>query len=247
MIYLEPSRLLTILHLPFHTNPERLFSVVHHVAVIRENHSFDKLVKHQAHKFVLSLTPEKIEAIAALTYIEMLECGFSSVGEFHYVHNQIDGSNYSDIAETSYSIIRAAIETGIGLTILPVFYVGDILNDGKPSKGQIRFFNNEEQYLKIIYKTEKALIKAPCDYSIGIAPHSLRAIPIELLKEIVNIRFNGPIHIHVAEQNKEVELIKSNFGARPVEWLLNNFNINSRWCLIHATHMNQKETKNHIT
>jgi len=195
------------------------------------------------HKFVLSLTPEKIEAIAALTYIEMLECGFSSVGEFHYVHNQIDGSNYSDIAETSYSIIRAAIETGIGLTILPVFYVGDILNDGKPSKGQIRFFNNEEQYLKIIYKTEKALIKAPCDYSIGIAPHSLRAIPIELLKEIVNIRFNGPIHIHVAEQNKEVELIKSNFGARPVEWLLNNFNINSRWCLIHATHMNQKETK----
>ena len=101
-----------------------------------------------------------------------------------------------------------------------------------------------DQFLKIIYKVEKALTNAPDDYSIGIAPHSLRTIPLEFLGEIDNIRSKGPVHMHVAEQLKEVEIIKSNFGARPVEWLINNVNINSRWCLIHATHMLKNETKN---
>ena len=195
-------------------------------------------------KFIENLTPEIIHTISALVYIEMLECGYVSVGEFHYVHNQKNGKNYSDIAETSYSIINAAQEVGMGLTILPVFYTGDILNEGKFNKGQIRFLNNLDQFLKIIYKAEKALINAPDDYSIGIAPHSLRAIPLELLRGIDNIRSKGPIHMHVAEQLKEIEIIKSNFGSRPVEWLLDNVNINSRWCLIHATHMTQIETKN---
>ena len=195
-------------------------------------------------KFIESLTPEKIYAITALVYMEMLECGYVSAGEFHYIHNQKDGNNYSDIAETSYSIINAAKEVGMGLTILPVFYAGDILNEGKFNKGQIRFINNLDQFLKIIYKVEKALTNAPDDYSIGIAPHSLRTIPLEFLREIDNIRSKGPVHIHVAEQLKEVEIIISNFGSRPVEWLINNININSRWCLIHATHMLQNETKN---
>jgi formiminoglutamate deiminase len=176
--------------------------------------------------------------------MEMLECGYASVGEFHYVHHQSGGQHYENIAETSCRIINAARKTGIGLTHLPVFYMQGGLNDKKLAEGQLRFGNDLEQYLRILDQTQDSLRNAPEDYLLGMAPHSLRAVSPESLKEILEARSSGTVHIHIAEQLKEVEEIQTHFGARPVEWLLENVVVDSRWCLIHATHMTQEETQN---
>lgn len=196
------------------------------------------------YSFLERLTPEQMEAISALVFMEMLECGYASVGEFHYVHHQSGGQHYENIAETSCRIINAARKTGIGLTHLPVFYMQGGLNGKKLAEGQLRFGNDLEQYLRILDQTQDSLRNAPEDYLLGMAPHSLRAVSPESLKEIVEARSSGTVHIHIAEQLKEVEEIQTHFGARPVEWLLENVAVDSRWCLIHATHMTQEETQN---
>ena len=196
------------------------------------------------HKFLECLTPERIEVIALLVFMEMLECGYASVGEFHYLHHQQGGNHYLNIAENSCRIVSAAERVGIGLTILPVFYTTGVLNGETLSNGERRFLNEFDQYLSILSKTQDAIKNVPKDYLIGVAPHSLRTVPPVYLKEITEARSSGPIHIHIAEQVKEVEFIESSLGARPVEWLLNNVNVDSRWCTIHATHMTKKETKN---
>ena len=196
------------------------------------------------YSFMERLTPEQMEAISALVFMEMLECGYASVGEFHYVHHQSGGQHYENIAETSCRIINAARKTGIGLTHLPVFYMQGGLNGKKLAEGQLRFGNELEQYLRILDQTQDSLRNAPKDYFLGMAPHSLRAVSPEFLKEIVEARSSDTVHIHIAEQLKEVEEIQTHFDARPVEWLLNNIAVDSRWCLIHATHMTQEETQN---
>ena len=196
------------------------------------------------YSFLERLTPERMEAISALVFMEMLECGYASVGEFHYVHHQSGGQHYENIAETSCRIINAAQKTGIGLTHLPVFYMQGGLNGKKLAEGQLRFGNELEQYLRILDQTQDSLRNAPKDYFLGMAPHSLRAVSPEFLKEIVEARSSDTVHIHIAEQLKEVEEIQTHFDARPVEWLLNNIAVDSRWCLIHATHMTQEETQN---
>ena len=196
------------------------------------------------YSFLERLTPEQMEMISALVFMEMLECGYASVGEFHYVHHQRGGQHYENIAETSCRIINAARKTGIGLTHLPVFYMQGGLNDKKLAEGQLRFGNDLEQYLRILDQTQDSLRDAPEDYLLGMAPHSLRAVSPESLKEILEARSSGTVHIHIAEQLKEVEEIQTHFGARPVEWLLENVEVDSRWCLIHATHMTQEETQN---
>ena len=194
--------------------------------------------------FLQTLTPEQMEAIAALVFMEMLECGYASVGEFHYVHHQKDGLHYKNIAETSLRIIVAAQEAGIGLTHLPVFYMQGGLNGKKLLHGQLRFSNDLESFLRILEQTQDTLRNVPEDYLLGIAPHSLRAVSPKLLTEIIEAKDSGPVHIHIAEQVREVEEIQEQFGGTPVEWLLENAPVNSRWCLIHATHMTQEETRN---
>lgn len=196
------------------------------------------------YNFLEHLNPEQIEAIAALVFMEMLECGYASVGEFHYVHHQYGGKQYENIAETSCRVINAAQKAGIGLTHLPVFYMQSSLNGNSLAEGQLRFGNERSGFLQLLENSQTALKNAPEDYLLGIAPHSLRAVSPESLKEIVETRTSGPVHIHIAEQLKEVEEVLENYGARPVEWLLQNESVDSRWCLIHATHMIPEETQN---
>ncbi len=196
------------------------------------------------YSFLEHLNPEQIEAIAALVFMEMLECGYASVGEFHYVHHQYGGKQYENIAETSCRVINAAQKAGIGLTHLPVFYMQSGLNGNSLAEGQLRFGNESGGFIKLLENSQSALNNAPEDYLLGIAPHSLRAVSPESLKEIVETRNSGPVHIHIAEQLKEVEEVLENYGARPVEWLLQNESVDSRWCLIHATHMIPEETQN---
>jgi formiminoglutamate deiminase len=193
------------------------------------------------YRFALSMTPDQAEAVAAQLYVEMLEAGFSRVGEFHYLHHDIDGRPYGNIAEVAERIAAAAGETGIGLTLLPVFYAHSGFGGASPSQGQRRFINDSASFGKLLEKSRQS-VKGLDHAVVGVAPHSLRAVTPDELAEIAGMAGKGPIHIHVAEQVKEVEDCLAWSGARPVEWLLANAGVDARWCLIHATHMTEAET-----
>ncbi|NTJ63020.1 formimidoylglutamate deiminase [Agrobacterium rhizogenes] len=194
------------------------------------------------YKFALSMTPDHVEAVAAQLYMEMLEAGFSRVGEFHYLHHDKDGSHYANIAELAERIGAASAETGIALTLLPVFYAHSGFGGTAPIEGQRRFINSVDSFEALISGCRTVTSRLP-GAELGIAPHSLRAVTPEELAKLVPIAGDGPIHIHVAEQVKEVEDCIAWSGARPVQWLLDNAPMNERWCLIHATHMTEDETR----
>ncbi|MCK0101589.1 formimidoylglutamate deiminase [Pseudohalocynthiibacter sp. F2068] len=196
------------------------------------------------YRFLDRLTPDQIEDIAALVFMEMQEAGYASVGEFHYVHHQPGGTPYDDLAELSKRIFTAANQTGIGLTHLPVFYSYGGAGKKPLSGGQLRFGNDVERFNRLVEEAQRALVGLPADARVGIAPHSLRATSPEDLTQVIAAHKDGPVHIHISEQPKEVEEIEGWLGARPVEWLLKNAPVDDRWCLIHATHMTETETSN---
>jgi len=191
------------------------------------------------YRFLDRLTPDDIEAITAQAYVEMLEGGFTRVGEFHYLHNDVDGARYADPAETAGAIVAAADATGIGLTLLPVFYAHADFGGTPPALGQRRFISDVDGFARLV---EASRAKLPADAMLGIAPHSLRAVTPEELAAIVPLADSGPLHIHAAEQVREVEACVAWSGARPVEWLLDHAAVDARWCLIHSTHVDAHET-----
>ncbi|MBS7698911.1 MULTISPECIES: formimidoylglutamate deiminase [unclassified Chelatococcus] len=198
------------------------------------------------YRFLDRLTPEDVEAIAALAYAEMLEAGFTRVGEFHYLHHDCDGAAYADIGELSARIAAAAEATNIGLTLLPVFYAHAGFGGQAPAEGQRRFINSLDRF-GLLMERARASIKDLPGANLGLAPHSLRAVTAEELVEVLLLAQEGPLHIHVAEQVKEVEDSVAFSGKRPVEWLIeamaaNGTPVDRRWCLIHATHMTESET-----
>lgn len=193
------------------------------------------------YRFLGRLGPEEMQAIAALAYMEMLESGFTRVGEFHYLHHQVDGTPYEAPAEMAAAIVHAAEETGIALTLLSVFYAHSGFGGKAPDESQRRFVTSIDGFHQLIDAAETALRPLP-DAVLGIAPHSLRACtPQELSLLIDRARDDMPIHIHVAEQIREVEDCLAWSGLRPVEWLLDHVALSERWCLIHATHMTDSE------
>jgi formimidoylglutamate deiminase len=193
------------------------------------------------YRFALEMSPEDIEAVATLLYVEMLEHGFTRVGEFHYLHHDRDGAPYDDPAEMATRIAQAAETTGIGLTLLPSFYAHGSFGGAAPHAGQRRFICSIDQFAQLIAATRTAIRALP-GANIGVAPHSLRAVTPDELAAIVPLAEAGPVHIHAAEQIKEVEECLAWSGRRPVEWLLEHAPIDQRWCLIHATHMTPTET-----
>ncbi|WP_299898011.1 formimidoylglutamate deiminase [uncultured Ruegeria sp.] len=195
------------------------------------------------YRFTAHLTPNQVQAIAALVYMEMQEAGYASVGEFHYLHHQPDGTPYGNLAELSQRIMAASAESGIGLTHLPVLYSYAGVGEQPLESGQQRFGNDVDRYLALVEQAQAALGDLPDDCQIGIAPHSLRATSPQDLARVSETKTTGPFHIHIAEQPKEVAQVHESLGARPVEWLLNNAEVNNRWCLIHATHMTERETR----
>lgn len=193
------------------------------------------------YRFLAQLGPEDIQSITAFAQMEMLEAGFAAVGEFHYVHHQASGAPYDSVAELAHRIVAAAAETGIGLTLLPVLY--RFGGCGRPLEpGQIRFGNDPERFGRIYEEAQAALRDLAADGRVGVAPHSLRAVDRDGLAFAATLAPDAPVHIHVAEQASEVEEVEAHLGARPVEWLLDNAEVNDRWCLIHATHMLPRET-----
>lgn len=194
------------------------------------------------YRFLSRLSPADIEAIAAFAYMEMLERGFTAVAEFHYLHHAPDGTPYADIGELAVRIAAAAATTGIGLTMLPSFYAYGDFGGASAVPGQRRFLNDPTRFMRLVQRTQEIVARLP-RARIGIAPHSLRAVTPETLAEVVQAAPDGPVHIHAAEQVKEVEACVAWSGRRPVQWLLDSMPVDRRWCFIHSTHMTQEETR----
>jgi formimidoylglutamate deiminase len=199
--------------------------------------------RNRMYAFVRSLTPHDVEAIAAQLFVELLKRGFTSVAEFHYLRNAKDGTPYEDPVEMARRILKASEATGIGLTILPTLYQASDFGGVKPEPEQRRFLNNVEGLISDI-----AILGAEASGStvrIGLALHSLRAVPGDSLSTAIDAARKMdptiPIHIHVAEQLREVDRALSCYGARPAAWLLDNAPVDKKWCLIHATHIDAGE------
>jgi formimidoylglutamate deiminase len=194
--------------------------------------------------FVRRLDPDQIQAIAAQLYVEMLEAGYTAVGEFHYLHHDPLGEPYDDPAEMSRRVIAAARSAGIGLTHLPVLYGYGGFGGQPAGEGQRRFLNTPERYLELLSLIHAEVRDDP-QLHLGIAPHSLRAVTPESLAVALDgidaLDKEAPVHIHVAEQQPEVRDCIDWSGLRPVEWLLTHQDLDPRWCLVHATHMTDEE------
>ncbi|WJS84726.1 formimidoylglutamate deiminase [Paracoccus sp. TOH] len=195
------------------------------------------------YRFLDHLTPEDVEAIAALVQMEMLEAGYATNVEFHYLHHRPGGGHYDNIAEMAARIAAAASRTGIGLTLLPVHYQFGGVDRRPLAPGQNRFGTTPEEFVQLVEGAETALRALPADSGIGVAPHSLRAVSPEGLAACVALRPGRPLHMHLAEQVPEIEEISAAYGRRPVEWLLDNHQPDRRWTLIHLTHMTEDETR----
>lgn len=191
------------------------------------------------YRFASRITPEQLHAIASQLYVEMLEAGYTSVCEFHYLHHRPNGLPYEDAAVMSRALIQAAQDTGIRLTLLPVLYMtggfdGRALNDQ-----QKRFSHSVQNFLSLIDKLQK---QETDTLKIGIALHSLRAVPEAAMREVLSgIASKLPIHIHIAEQMAEVNECKALRSARPVQWLMDHADVNQDWTLVHATHLDDVE------
>lgn len=192
------------------------------------------------YRFLDRLDPDDVEAIAALAFAEMLEGGFTRVGEFHYLHHDPSGRPYANRAELAERIATAASATGIGLTLLPVFYAHGGFGGAASSPGQRRFISDIDDFTRLLHGARAAVRSLP-DAVVGVAPHSLRAVSPEELGEVFAMAPSGPIHIHAAEQAGEVDDCLAWSGQRPVEWLLDHATVDARWTLIHATHVTESE------
>jgi formimidoylglutamate deiminase len=194
------------------------------------------------YRFVDRISPDDLEAIAAQAFVEMLEGGFTQVGEFHYLHRAPDGTSYDDPALMGSRIAAAAEATGMGLTLLPAFYAHSGFGGAPPQANQRRFVSTPDEFAKLVEGCVRA-VACLTNGVVGIAPHSLRAVTPDELTEILPLAAQSPIHIHVAEQGREVDECVSWCGLPPVAWLIENFAVDRRWCLVHATHADHAELR----
>jgi len=198
------------------------------------------------YRFAQSITPDDLYHIARQLYLEMVTAGYTSVAEFHYLHHQKGGQPYDNPAEMSLAIMEAARDVGLHLTHLPVLYGSSGFGGMPLSEEQARFGHDIDHYCSLWDQLDKITKNNPRQ-NLGAAFHSLRAVsPEDMVRAVHHVRCQNPeapLHIHIAEQMKEVEDCLEWSGQRPVEWLLNHQLLNENWCLIHATHMTEQETK----
>ena len=197
------------------------------------------------YKIEQKLTPDDARVIATQLYIDMLKAGYTQVGEFHYLHHGLGGKYYDQVGEMANQLMAAADDSGMGLTLLPVLYSHSGFGGQAPNAGQARFINSTESYLELHQACQSKLNDHP-HHKLGVCFHSLRAVTkpqIETVLHTLNTSYRDtcPIHIHIAEQQKEVQDSLAYSGQRPVEWLHNEIGLNERWCLVHATHLTESE------
>lgn len=193
------------------------------------------------YRLVGQISPRQLGVIARQLYIEMLKGGFTSVAEFHYVHQDTDGKPYANPAELALQISAAASSAGIGLTLLPVLYSHAGFGGQAPNDGQRRFIHSTDSYLDLQARLLPMLREQPAQ-QLGLCFHSLRAVtPEQISKVLAASDKQCPVHIHIAEQQKEVDDCLNWSGRRPVQWLYENTAVDQRWCLVHATHVEPDE------
>ncbi len=191
------------------------------------------------YRFARRITPAQMEAIAAQLFSECLRHGYTSICEFHYVQRSPDGSWYPDAAETARRVISGAQEAGIGITMLPVLYSYAGFGNQPLKEEQRRFATDAADVLRIAGALEP--LRSPA-VEVGVAPHSLRAASIEQIKLVLaELPAQRPVHIHIAEQQGEVRQCLDHGGRRPVQYLFDNIGVDARWCLVHATHVEDDE------
>lgn len=191
------------------------------------------------YRFAARMTPESSYAVARQLYAEMLEAGYTTVCEFHYVHHRPDGVPYADPAAMSQALIAAARDTGIRMTLLPVLYISGGFDGRELSPRQRRFGHSVDGFLRLL---ETLRPQQGDSLRVGCALHSLRAVPEAAMREVLAaLPGDAPVHIHIAEQVGEVQDCLAIRGARPVEWLLANAEVGPRWTLVHATHLADAE------
>ena len=198
------------------------------------------------YQFVGRLTPEQARAVARFVYIEMLKSGYTAVGEFHYVHNDSNGQRYANAAEMSLAHVSAARGVGLAITMLPVLYTYANFGGVPLGSRQQRFRTDPDTILSIVTAI-RSYAPEDSDVRAGVAPHSLRAVDLDGLQDLLaglnEIDPQAPVHIHAAEQTREVEDSLAFSGQRPVEWMLEHLPVDHRWCLVHATHLTEAETR----
>lgn len=196
--------------------------------------------REQMYRYAGLIEPDDLQAIAAQLYVEMLKSGYTAVCEFHYLHHQRDGRPYADAAAMSRALIAAAAETGIDLCLLPVLYMQGGFDGRALSARQQRFGHDVDAFLRLV----DTLRREECNaLQVGIALHSLRAVPADALQAVLaaEAQADRPIHIHIAEQQAEVDECLALRGMRPVSWLLDHAAVDERWTLVHATHLSAPE------
>lgn len=192
------------------------------------------------YRFVGRMTADDIEAVAAQAYVEMLEAGFTRVGEFHYIHHDVSGAPYGNIGELAERIAASAQSSGVSLTLLPVFYAHAGFGGRAPDPGQKRFVTGIDGFSRLLNSSRRA-VAGQQGAVVGLAPHSLRAVTAEELAAILQIDGDCPVHMHIAEQTREVDECVAWCGQRPLQWLFDHVTVDPRWCLIHATHATADE------
>jgi len=193
------------------------------------------------YRLVGQISPQQLGVIARQLYIEMLKGGFTSVAEFHYVHQDTDGKPYADPAELALQVSQAASSVGIGMTLLPVLYTHSGFGGLAPNEGQRRFINSTHSYLDLQSRL-KPIIESQPAQALGLCFHSLRAVTPQQISEVMAASDKQcPVHIHIAEQQKEVDDCLTWSGRRPLQWLYENVDVDERWCLVHATHAEADE------
>jgi formimidoylglutamate deiminase len=196
--------------------------------------------RQSMYTFLERVDADAFEAVTAQAYVEMAKSGYASVAEFHYVHHDPAGRPYGDPAELAWRVVAAARVAGLGLTLLPVFYAHAGFGGTPATAGQQRFVHTTFTFTHLYERLRQGADRH--GYVLGVAPHSLRAVTSEEMGHVVRLAAPGaPVHIHAAEQTKEVDDCYAWSQLRPVEWLLTHASLDARWCIVHATHMTERE------
>jgi formimidoylglutamate deiminase len=195
------------------------------------------------YKVALTINPDQLEAIATMLYGEMVKHGYTHVAEFHYLHHNKDGARYDNLAEMGERLVAAAQTAGIKITLVPMFYQQGGFGIS-PQSHQRRFISDSIADYDRLLEATKEVVSAHGHASYGFGIHSLRAVaPQDIITSLEGADSKLPIHIHISEQLKEIEDAVSYLGKRPVQWLIDNANVNHRYHLVHATHLDNSEVE----
>lgn len=222
------------------------------------SHSFQRLIRGKSESRVTSgddfwswrgtmyyaasqLSPQDVYDVARMAFLEMAFAGTTTVGEFHYLHNAPDGSPYEDPNTLAREVIAAARSVGLRIVLLRAAYLRSGY-DLPPDAGQIRFFESTRAFLDNMRPLMREYPNAS-QVAFGVAPHSIRAVPLHDLKEIAEWgrAEKLPLHLHVSEQVAENAACVREYGLTPVELLSRERILGPDFTAIHAIHITPAE------